>query len=472
MEDAIHVTKALDIRYLWVDRYCIDQTNEEEKHHTICNMDVIYEGAFITIIAASGDGPDAGLPGVEQTPRSQLEFKFLDNGWYTVFQNPRVDIRKSIWSIRGWTYQEMLLSRRRLVFTPSQIYFQCEKGHCVENAAQIGDKDDMPNSGIRHATEGFPRLGTAYTDTYIYDRLEEYYYRQFSFNVDITKAFIGVLHAFDLEDWSLPPRVPQRESHGVVHWATSSSSRHLRASHVHGVPLFYFDEVPTERSRKSFLVGLTWKVSGNSTWPVLLQRSLVFPSWSWASIKCDRPTKDCGRLVFPQRHVNVWSKLQDDIRVYCYAGSQPLELTEYTKSCEDRGVLQPWIDITSWSAGSVLQPATQTNGTGRLAGFKNGKLYLDYPKGQKEIPVILILLGAFAALRHEEVILLVVEQVNSYKTRRIGLFSSTFMLRSTIHDIVATITPEYTFDYTGPESDEGLSFVTQSMWRQRTLRLI
>ena len=47
--------------------------------------------------------------------------------------DPRSDIAKSKWNTRAWTYQEALLSRRRLVFTPRQVYFQCRGMHCVES---------------------------------------------------------------------------------------------------------------------------------------------------------------------------------------------------------------------------------------------------------------------------------------------------------------------------------------------------
>jgi hypothetical protein len=43
ISDAIKVTLAIGMRYLWVDRYCIDQENTNEKHSLIQNMDAICE---------------------------------------------------------------------------------------------------------------------------------------------------------------------------------------------------------------------------------------------------------------------------------------------------------------------------------------------------------------------------------------------------------------------------------------------
>jgi len=46
ISDAMEVTLKLGWRYLWVDRYCINQDDEHEKHNIIRNMDAICE--FVT----------------------------------------------------------------------------------------------------------------------------------------------------------------------------------------------------------------------------------------------------------------------------------------------------------------------------------------------------------------------------------------------------------------------------------------
>jgi hypothetical protein len=49
------LVKALNERFLWVDALCLVQNDE---------MDMIYERVLMTIVAASGDNVNAGLPGV------------------------------------------------------------------------------------------------------------------------------------------------------------------------------------------------------------------------------------------------------------------------------------------------------------------------------------------------------------------------------------------------------------------------
>jgi hypothetical protein len=51
IQDAIQVTQSLGHRYLWVDRYCIDQKNGAEKQYQFSRMGDIYAGSQITIFA-------------------------------------------------------------------------------------------------------------------------------------------------------------------------------------------------------------------------------------------------------------------------------------------------------------------------------------------------------------------------------------------------------------------------------------
>lgn len=117
MEDAMYKTASSGMQYLWIDRYCIDQTNEAETHDTISNMDVIYQGAALTIVAGAGSGPSHGLGGVRGTSPTEPHQLLIEGSSQTAFLNPRREILKSTWSSRGWTYQDALLTRRCLVFS-------------------------------------------------------------------------------------------------------------------------------------------------------------------------------------------------------------------------------------------------------------------------------------------------------------------------------------------------------------------
>ncbi|KAH6898000.1 heterokaryon incompatibility protein-domain-containing protein [Thelonectria olida] len=126
ISDAITVAKNLGYRYLWVDKYCIDQQNEPEKIDHINNMDLIYIGAEVTIMAASGINEAQGLPGIGSTKRSKQQvvelpsFTLLSTG-----PDPTDNIEESKWWTRGWTFQDAFLSLRKLVLTEYRTYFKC-----------------------------------------------------------------------------------------------------------------------------------------------------------------------------------------------------------------------------------------------------------------------------------------------------------------------------------------------------------
>lgn len=126
IEDAISVTKGLGLRYLWVDQYCIDQNNSEEKQAQIQKMDRIYQCAEVAIMAAAGDDCHYGLPGVSKRAR-QVPDRFILDDILTFGICPpgRAHWQNGAWHQRGWTFQETYLPRRRLVFSDTLMHFEC-----------------------------------------------------------------------------------------------------------------------------------------------------------------------------------------------------------------------------------------------------------------------------------------------------------------------------------------------------------
>ncbi|KAK0726364.1 heterokaryon incompatibility protein-domain-containing protein [Apiosordaria backusii] len=146
IRDAIEVTKALRYRYLWVDKYCIDQNNENEQREQFSRMGDIYAGSQVAIFAL-GDDSNAGLPGVSSTPRvGQQECRSGRYRFISTMPDPHEFIKRSKWSTRAWTYQEGLFSTRRLFFTNHQVYFECNAMNCAESFKS--------NLGIIHTNNG------------------------------------------------------------------------------------------------------------------------------------------------------------------------------------------------------------------------------------------------------------------------------------------------------------------------------
>lgn len=66
-------------------------------------MDVIYSEASLVIIAAAGDDPTYGLPGMGAQARTpQQSIKFKDCTLLQTFPEVHYELKASAWSKRGW----------------------------------------------------------------------------------------------------------------------------------------------------------------------------------------------------------------------------------------------------------------------------------------------------------------------------------------------------------------------------------
>jgi hypothetical protein len=144
--DAISLCHSVGQRYLWVDSLCILQDDQEEKKRLIHGMDTVYENADLTIVALCGSDADAGLAGITPRPAGtdncgQPYLFHEGNGTYCVgISRAGLDehIRSSHWNTRGWTYQEHLLSPRKLYFASGEVFYECRHERLREGYAFEG----------------------------------------------------------------------------------------------------------------------------------------------------------------------------------------------------------------------------------------------------------------------------------------------------------------------------------------------
>jgi hypothetical protein len=120
-------------------------------------MDMIYQGSEVTIVAAAGDDENTGLPGAGSTARKiQPYFSFGDITVISTMPHPHHVIKGSRWMTRGWTLQESILARRRLVFTDDQVYFECNAINCFES---ISVPMDLVHTKTKDRFYSFMRSG-------------------------------------------------------------------------------------------------------------------------------------------------------------------------------------------------------------------------------------------------------------------------------------------------------------------------
>jgi hypothetical protein len=255
--DAISFTIRLGFRYLWVDRYCMPSPHADEtgRARQLDLVGDILASSSLTLIVAAGLSVLDGIPGVSVPREEQLSLKTETGLFTTSLLRPDFEVHESKWAASGWTYQEGLLSRRRLFFTPSQIYFQCDSLHCHETMSLPLHLTQGLNGRVFPTSEALSRPGQ------IKNQIGEYMTKAFTHDDDKLEAFRGVLHKY--------------------------AQMEKAVTNFLGLPLFHVDEFQSTTSATrtdQLAVALGW--TNDSAVPPEgyvspLSYSGTFPSWTW-----------------------------------------------------------------------------------------------------------------------------------------------------------------------------------------------
>jgi hypothetical protein len=133
VKDALELTRGIGIDWLWVDRLCIDQDNEDEKFALVPVIKDIFALAELTLVAATDDGAHSPLPSVSAPRLVSDEIREVTYSTHRLRLLPSPPILNRMlepcaWRRRGWTFEEHVFSRRLLYLFPSEAIFSCAKG--------------------------------------------------------------------------------------------------------------------------------------------------------------------------------------------------------------------------------------------------------------------------------------------------------------------------------------------------------
>lgn len=280
IEDAISVTRSLGQQYLWIDRYCIPSDDREQQ---ISRMHDIYEGAHFTIIAAAGEDPHYGLPGVSSRGRARpAPLRIGPHLLGATFPSPKLVTEVSKWHTRGWTYQEGLLSRRNLVFTDHQVFLQCDHSAFFESPVQYRSPR-LDETIARHKPiENFFNLATNYRSVREspWDHIRNYTTLDLTDPNDAINGMLGILNFY--RDHECNPRVMEILK---GHITSTDPNRNYQLRHIAGLPISWCeDEICglSERLEWAIPIALFWRCKKPSD----RRPGVCFPSWSWAGWHC------------------------------------------------------------------------------------------------------------------------------------------------------------------------------------------
>jgi len=207
IKDAVEVTRALSVRYLWIDALCIIQGDDQDWARESQLMGLVYSNSYVTICSLASANCLEGFldrsspiqvpfqssirPGIAGVISLRRQPK-LDNYNYRGpdYSSQDFDLLLSTWFERAWTYQESELSRRKILFGRSRVHLSLMNMNITEADAQRVNSPTSFHDDLR-------RLTTMGDYEVMYDSwletAESYAHRQLSDQRDKLPAISGLV---------------------------------------------------------------------------------------------------------------------------------------------------------------------------------------------------------------------------------------------------------------------------------------
>ncbi|KAM7213566.1 Heterokaryon incompatibility protein (HET) domain containing protein [Rhypophila decipiens] len=235
-QDAVQVCRELGLQNLWIDSLCIVQDDSNDWQHESTNMTDTYENAFITLAATASAGCTEGFTFSYQRPQHFSEF--------SVYPGPDLgQLRKQPLYKRGWTLQEMVLSRRLVHFGHDQLYWFCRSSTKGQYGQSLGLDTALPALKSRPTEQDHDLW---------WDWVEDYSRRQLTRREDKFPALAGLTNKFQqLTGGNHALGLWMEDIHYGLLWRADKASHGLPPSH---------------------------SVAG-------VDKPFYIPSWSWASFQ-------------------------------------------------------------------------------------------------------------------------------------------------------------------------------------------
>ncbi|KAH7350621.1 heterokaryon incompatibility protein-domain-containing protein [Rhexocercosporidium sp. MPI-PUGE-AT-0058] len=284
LRDAIIITRALGVKYIWIDALCIKQDSREDWAAEASKMREVYSGAIVTVSASNSPSTQSGIFSTRKVGMSKIGFDWnLEEKTGKVYLRSGSELwdhslQTSALQTRGWTLQEGLLAPRTLSFGQQQMMWECPE-HQADEGGRIsqptqeyrskGFIQKMLQVGRQEVSKAEPTLferlyiRTPKTEEWWkslaienpYDKwweiVEQYMTRSLTKDFDVLPALSGLARAFE-------PVV--KDEYLAGHW------------------------------KKDLMASLMWSrnprhpADESSRYDPTIPSEYLAPSWSWASI--------------------------------------------------------------------------------------------------------------------------------------------------------------------------------------------
>jgi hypothetical protein len=131
-QDAILLTKALGIRFLWIDALCILQDQDEDWKHESASMCAVYQNSLLSLSALAATDSHSGMFFDRTSPYITVTVNESEIGVRQRLDSLPQALARSRLETRAWCYQERLLPEAILHVGPQQLFWECRAGSYEE----------------------------------------------------------------------------------------------------------------------------------------------------------------------------------------------------------------------------------------------------------------------------------------------------------------------------------------------------
>lgn len=199
-QDAVQITRSLEVRYLWIDSLCIIQDSLKDKEEEVAIMGQVYARSLITLTASMSMSSDGGCrvekysDADDNPPLDILKgsnririFEQSPLDWNAAWN--RGPLRK-----RAWTLQERHLSMRSLHFSKTVLLWECKTSKASSELPwmQMRTEDPPPILMLNSAVEETVKFGSLAMREHWFDIVEDYSQRSLTYEADKLAALSGL----------------------------------------------------------------------------------------------------------------------------------------------------------------------------------------------------------------------------------------------------------------------------------------